>query len=615
MRAIHFKASLIRSGLAAAVLLGAATASYAQTTVGLTAAPTQAVLPDGQSVPMWGYTCGTVSPVTSTCAAANANAGSGNWSPVVITVPYTQDLSGVSSTILTISLTNSLSFAAGTGTNTLPTSLVIVGQLGGGLGAAPVTTLSPTHAPQGPTWPASGGPDPSVTTCNTPADRVAAAAAGTNCPPPQPNRVQSFATEVAAGATTTLPTWSNLKPGTYLIESGTHPSIQGPMGLYGVLVVTTAPTTGPIPGVAYYKAGAPVVNYDSELPLVLSEIDAVQNRAVDAAVKTAGFSETKVWNGQSGQCGDLTSATANTCYPPAVNYDPRYFLINGVSFDASASWKSQFATTGAATGSILVRFVNAGLRMHVPSIVGAQTGTPAVPGVSLIAEDGNVLPGVPKVQSEVFLAAGKTQDVLINDPALAVPALSSVAVFDRHLSLTTNNRRGGGMMANIARGVGISPGPVSPGSANPETYYCVAGTTLAVTDPSKGVLANDPGANGAVLQGTPTGVTFNSNGTFTYTPPASGNCTTSFTYLVNGLVANIETATIQRCDNGGGNGANGCTVGGAPVAADIQFFSTVNSRFAASPPGVLKGATDPNALALTAVKTASVNADGSFIVS
>ena len=37
-------------------------------------------------------------------------------------------------------------------------------------------------------------------------------------------------------------TWPGyLQPGTYLIESGTHPSIQGPMGLYGMLVVTTAP--------------------------------------------------------------------------------------------------------------------------------------------------------------------------------------------------------------------------------------------------------------------------------------------------------------------------------------------------------------------------------------
>src|SRR2546430_261495 len=617
MRAIHSKASLIRSGLAAAVLLVAAGPAFAQTTVGLTAAPTQAVLPDGQSVPMWGYTCDAASVTAGTCVAANPNAGA-NWSPVVITVPYTESAPGVTNTILRISLTNNLAFAAGTGTNTLPTSLVIVGQLGGGLGDAPVTTLSPTHAPQGPPGPASGGPDPSVPTCSAPADRIAAAAAGTNCPPPQPNRVQSFATEVPFGTTATPLTWSNLKPGTYLIESGTHPSIQGAMGLYGVLVVTTAPTAGPTPGAAYYKAGAAVVNYDSELPLVLSEIDPVQNRAVDSAVKTAGFSETNVWNGQPGQCGDLPPSatsdptTANTCYPPAVNYDPRYFLINGVSFDSSASWKSQFATTPAgAAGSVLVRFVNAGLRMHVPSIVSAITGgTAAVPGVSLIAEDGNVLPGVPKVQSEVFLAAGKTQDVLINDPA----PLSSVAVFDRHLSLTTNNRRGGGMMANIARTAGLVVTPVA-GTGASETYYCVAGTTLAVTDPSKGVLGNDPGANGAVL-GTSTlplgSLTFNSDGTFPYArAPPDTPCGGSFTYLVNGL--NTATATIQRGDRGGGKGTNGCTVGGPPVAGPIEFTSNVATRYASSPPGVLAGVTsNPGGLALTAVGT-GLNADGSFV--
>src|SRR6267378_3463850 len=277
MRAIHFKASLIRAGLAAAVLLVAATASYAQTTVGLTAAPTQAVLPDGQSVPMWGYTCDAASVTAGTCVAANPNAGT-NWSPVVITVPYTESAPGVSNTILTISLTNNLSFTAGTGTNTVPTSLVIVGQLGGGLGAAPVTTPSPPHAAQGPTWPASGGPDPTAD-CATVAGRDGAGALGTNCPPPQPNRVQSFATEVVFGTPANL-AWSNLKPGTYLIESGTHPSIQGPMGLYGVLVVTTAPTTStttpPVttPGTAYpATATTAAVPYDADVPLVLSEID------------------------------------------------------------------------------------------------------------------------------------------------------------------------------------------------------------------------------------------------------------------------------------------------------------------------------------------------------
>jgi len=70
----------------------------------------------------------------------------------------------------------------------------------------------------------------------------------------QGNRVRSFGTEVAAtpattGQTPTALTWGGtgqppLRPGTYLLESGTHPSIQVPMGLYGILVVTTAPATG-----------------------------------------------------------------------------------------------------------------------------------------------------------------------------------------------------------------------------------------------------------------------------------------------------------------------------------------------------------------------------------
>jgi len=64
--------------------------------------------------------------------------------------------------------------------------------------------------------------------------------------------VRSFGTEVVTGTPAVL-TWANLRPGTYLIESGTHPSIQGPMGLYGVLVVTDTTT---IPATAYPAAGA-----------------------------------------------------------------------------------------------------------------------------------------------------------------------------------------------------------------------------------------------------------------------------------------------------------------------------------------------------------------------
>src|SRR5437868_9977827 len=201
MRFNYLKTSLKTAVLATTILLLGASLAVAQS-VSLTAAPTTLVTPDGVSVPMWGYTCGAVV-APATCTKLNTSLT--GWSPIVITVPPGP---------LAISLTNGLPAP-------VPTSLMIVGQLGGGLGT-PTSVASPVHPDQALTWPAAGGVgDP------------------TNHPPAQLPRVQSFGTEVAPGATTTLPSWANLRPGTYLIESGTHPSIQGPMGLYGILVVTT----------------------------------------------------------------------------------------------------------------------------------------------------------------------------------------------------------------------------------------------------------------------------------------------------------------------------------------------------------------------------------------
>ena len=408
MRFNQLKSTLNTAILAVTILLLGASTSFAQS-VSLTAGSSVAVLPDGQSVPMWGYSC-TAAVAPATCAAANLNAA-GNWSPVVITA--------TPGSTLTITLTNALPAPVA------ETSLVIVGQLGGGLGGAPTTTPSPAHNAQGATWPIAGPPGGGNATFN---------------PPPQVARVQSFATPATHGTPATL-TWAGLKPGTYLIQSGTHPSIQGTMGLYGVLVVTdtttTPPTAYPVNGT---KTGA--VTYNSEVPLVLSEIDPIQNAAVALAVTLPGFSETTVWSGQPGGCGNPASTNAGNCYPPAVNYDPRYYLINGVALDRTNLSKSLFAANpAAATGTTLVRIVNAGSRMHVPSMVGPATG--AVPGFSLIAEDGNVLPGVPRVQSEVFMAAGKTYDVMIDSPAAA----KALPVFDRQLSLSSNNQRDGGMTA------------------------------------------------------------------------------------------------------------------------------------------------------------------------
>src|SRR5882762_1138194 len=182
MRSNNYKSVLKHAGLAASVLLLASGAAFAQQQVALTAGPSTATLPDGTAVPMWGYSCGTaVSGSTATCTALNKAVAAaaltttplvGVWSPVVITVPTGQTLQ--------INLTNSLSFLNG---NTVPTSLTIVGQLGGGLG----TTASPDHTNAQPvTWPIAG-------------DAPGAGLTGVGTPPTQGPRVQSFSTEVAAG--------------------------------------------------------------------------------------------------------------------------------------------------------------------------------------------------------------------------------------------------------------------------------------------------------------------------------------------------------------------------------------------------------------------------------
>ena len=590
MRSNYLKA-LKTAVLAVCILLLGASVSVAQQ-VNLTAGPASAILPDGTSVPMWGYSCGAlVSGSAATCAATNpaavttpasatAAAVMNRWSPVIITVP-TGTTGG-----LTITLTNSLP---------VPTSITIVGQLGGGLGNSATSTASPDHTnAQTTTWPiANGAPSPVP-------------------PPVQGQRVQSFSTEVGPGATLALPAWATLRPGTYLIESGTHPSIQGPMGLYGILVVTTAPAGGTA-GSAY-----PGVSYNADIPLILGEIDPVQNNAVSTAVATPGFSETTVWSGQPNGCGNPTSSTYHTCYPPAVNYTPLYYTINGVAFDKTNAAASSFPASPATgvTGSVLVRMVNAGLRMHVPSIVGAQTGTAATPGFSLIAEDGNPLPGVARVQSEVFMAAGKTQDVMVN--AVNVPAsATALPIFDRELSLSGNAvGRDSGMFAYISiNGAAPPTAPaLAPAVARADTYASlVQGQTLTVGDPAKGVIANDTNVYGVQLLTAPTGgtVVLNADGTFTYTPTGS-TTTDSFTYCANGAVTGTTCAS----------GISATVTLNPSNLVDTAGVSCPNSTFTArtaaylavTTPGVLAGCTEGAKLPLTVIVPATPIVSGPMTV-
>jgi len=266
---------------------------------------------------------------------------------------------------------------------------------------------------------------------------------------------------------------------------------------------------------------------------------------------------------------------------------------------------SQQAANVQTTGNVLVRLVNAGLRMHVPSIVGALTGgASGIPGMQLIAEDGNVLPGIPRVQNEVFLAAGKTYDVLINAPQACTPVspattctTPALPIFDRELSLSGNaSLRDAGMLAyiNVNGGALPSSPAISAAVARADTYNAViAGQTFTLSDPGKGVIANDTNVYGVKLVGsgiTAKGtLTLNADGTFTYVALPAFTGTDVFTYQANGTG---PTTTITL---GGATAeaASGITMGNATFNSNVQTFMAIKS------PGVLAFDTDGAGYPLT----------------
>jgi len=221
------------------------------------------------------------------------------------------------------------------------------------------------------------------------------------------DRVRSFAAETAAGGSGTYT--FTAKPGTYLYQSGTHPAVQVQMGLYGAVKNDAAI------GQAY--AGKA---YNSEVVLLYSEIDSALHDAVA--------------NNRYGQPVPLGGDPA--LYPSStLDYKADYFLINGQPFKQGVTTPLPAADAGQTT---LIRFLNAGLRSHIPTLLGSH--------MKLIAEDGNLYP-YSREQYSVLLPAGKTID------ALWTPTCGDTyKLYDRSLHLSTGGQPGGGMLAYLQVG-------------------------------------------------------------------------------------------------------------------------------------------------------------------
>lgn len=210
------------------------------------------------------------------------------------------------------------------------------------------------------------------------------------------SRMRSLTHETAPGGIG-IYSWSSLRPGSYIYQSGTHPAVQVQMGLYGAVVKDSAA------GEAYEG-----VSYDNEVVLFHSEIDPALHAAVAGG----------------------TYGTA--VYPSTFDYKPRYFLINGAPYPDAMPVYNHKPVPGE---TLLLRFMSAGLQTHVPTFVG--------PNMEILAEDGNLYP-YSREQYSVLLTAGKTIDAVISGLDKGI-----YNIYDRSLDLTNGIEMDGGMQTRI----------------------------------------------------------------------------------------------------------------------------------------------------------------------
>jgi VCBS repeat-containing protein len=170
----------------------------------------------------------------------------------------------------------------------------------------------------------------------------------------------------------------------------------------------------------------------------------------------------------------------------------------------------------------------------------------------------------------------------------------------------------GADFSNIAA-VYINVGINTPPVATDDAYTVPINTPLTVSAP--GTLLNDTDADGNSLtaslaappaQGT---LTFNADGSFTYTAPNGFTGAVTFTYMASDGIANSNTATVTI--NVG--------INSPPTANNDTYATVVNKTLTVTAPGVLGNDNDLDGNPITAVLatgptngTLTLNADGSF---
>lgn len=433
--------------IAAATLLAAGAGAARAAAVTLCAEPYTISLPgEAAPVPMWGYRQVTDANQCSATSAPRPSAAA-----PLITMP-------AGDTTLTVTLVNRLA---------VPTSVVIAGQsLPADAGAAVMAEdlIGPSCDPATMAMPA----------------RMAC-------------RVRSFTGETDPNSTRTY-TFANLRPGSFLLQSGTHPQAQVQMGLVALLRQDAAPLD--LTARRLYGAPASDTNasFDVDASAVLSEVDVAQHLRIQSTLGTDG--QQAQW-----KAGGST-----------LDYAPRHFLINGRPFDGSNVSANDIGVNAPNGSRLVLRLANAGLQSRALMLTN---GTWRV-----LTEDGHPY-AAPREQSTVLLPAGKTSDVAlvaVNAGGLGTTA-TMAAMFDRR------GGAAGGQVARLAvtNAASVNRPPVV--SAGPDQQLVYLGTPLSATLAGA---ANDDGAN-APLQ-----LTWTASGPATVTLTTPGAPSTGATFTATG---------------------------------------------------------------------------------
>jgi FtsP/CotA-like multicopper oxidase with cupredoxin domain len=211
-------------------------------------------------------------------------------------------------------------------------------------------------------------------------------------------RMRAFTHETPPGNTSPVDYRWNLRKGTYIYHSGSHPQMQVQMGLYGAV------TRNHTFELAY--PGTPA--YTDEATLIFSEIDPDLHDAIAA--------------------GDYGPGLAVTS---TIGYAPKYFLINGKPFSTDPGFDPEIPL-GVIRERKLLRFINAGYKTHEPAILNVR--------MVQIAEDGNKVP-FRKNRQALELEPMKTADFVVT-PNVA----GRYPIYDRRLFLSNGPDVAGGML-------------------------------------------------------------------------------------------------------------------------------------------------------------------------